>query len=371
MLYNRRQTLKNILTIRVPDDPVCHLLLGNGKSGNLDLVFVGDQDGYTTVEDFFMEALGELRSLEERGKRGSEDGLATTYSKKINLWVAGLGNLGCVSETSARGGNYATCNEDELHRIAARCPAYDVKVGVGSRGFGGGGISKPNPPLSPKRVVEAIMSLVFGRDSSELIKGDTIFLDGSSSAGLFWHELGHAIGGITDYYRYDPQCKDHPSRMCDSDLPFSNEKASRDKFLMVRELNKSYCNGIIEASQPFPDTINPLSSEPSYRSVKFQVRAKYPTDPRTDPNENTCFATLEVYDTAGKLVRSLTSPEPIEPGRYDEFKNGSRNYVLEWNGRGPDGAVVASGQYFFKIAMRNELTKNSQDGARLRVILVK
>jgi flagellar hook assembly protein FlgD len=72
--------------------------------------------------------------------------------------------------------------------------------------------------------------------------------------------------------------------------------------------------------QNYPNPFNPATS------ISFEI----------DREE---FVSLRIYDTAGRLVRTLVAANR-DPGRYTEL----------WNGSDESGHPVASGVYFCRLA---------------------
>ena len=84
------------------------------------------------------------------------------------------------------------------------------------------------------------------------------------------------------------------------------------------------------------------------RGSRFLVVYPNPTNPstRADFDVHTkANVNLSIYDAAGRFVRRLISQPAATPGRYSE----------QWDGRDQNGHRVASGSYFFRLKIGNEV----------------
>lgn len=393
---NSRVTAEKALSINMPPSD-CLLLYGTGNSSNLDLTFLGDTGvGVANKKDFIDLLFRKLDPYEV-----ANFDLMHAYSNKINLWgVASPKDFGCKVEKSGAlfspliGMDMVDCDKDRVSDAAKACPATDIMAVLTPETGGGAAARTESRAVVDKALqlgnalawpVTIFPQLLYGEAWNQAMipvnemKSNFIWFENDwTDFRVFWHEMGHAFAGIIDYILLEKDCKDFPSIMCDPySFPyFSDQKVSHDKYLMVTELNKSYCAGTIEASRPYPNPWCPLEARDipgscaiggQERTLKVQVRAKYPND----PNENTCYATFEVFNSLGQLVRSYVSKVPLLRDQYGEFKVPTSNYIFEWDGKDSLGNTVASGVYLFKVAMHNVLNQNSQNGGDLKIVLVK
>ncbi|TSA46371.1 hypothetical protein D4R51_00220, partial [bacterium] len=392
--------VNDVLKITVPDAK-CSLVWGNGNQSNLDMVFVGDFPNDTSWRNLrsFYEYLHNV-GLYNMADLDEFDVLSV-YSPKINVWVANVDDLGCRA-TDITDGYYAgdktlDCDSKKVDDAAALCPSADLKLAVSKviANVSHGQWSSPSVTaakfaetfikvfFTPSGLIDFLDKSFINRyDVVDGLKSGYIYLAGEASHRLLIHELGHSLVGLLDYYFIDPVCANHPSLMCSIGRLLSDEKLSNDKYFYVKELNKKYCDGVIEISRPYPnDDYFPMpgadksciasctNSAPDCslfcRTLHVQVRAKYPSAGES------CYATMDVTDINGRVLRKFASKDPILSENYDEFRVPSKNYVFEWDGKDKFGNLLPTGTYLLRIGMRDILTKNTQNGSGLKVLLVK
>ncbi|HIH55488.1 TPA: hypothetical protein HA293_06930, partial [Candidatus Woesearchaeota archaeon] len=381
----------NVIGINIPEK-VCSLLYGNGDINNLDLVMLGDNFDYPSALSLAIGADNLINPI-YGGNNDIASGnikLPLAYKNKINLWIRNTPGLGCELEDDKYGLGFdvVKCDKSLMEGYGSTCN-YDINIALAKIGEGSTSLVKQESWINAQSVINVIYSIasgpvgliylawsftnreLFWSNNPDNIKGHTVALTIGSDKSTLWHELGHAFGGNLDYYQIDDDCVYHPCAMCNPwEYDFSDEQHCRDAYNMVESFNKGgYCDGIIEVSRIYPNPFNTASSNVKYRQAKVQVRAVYPSNADTY-----CYATLNVYNELGKLIRTIVSDYPLTPNMYSPFTtegSNNHNYIFRWDGRNFNGDYVASGRYFFQVSMKNTRTTDSQKGDPLKVVLQK
>jgi hypothetical protein len=103
---------------------------------------------------------------------------------------------------------------------------------------------------------------------------------------------------------------------------------------------------IVEFWDPVADTETALPSR-----VVLHANAPNPFNPGTlirfDLVES-AHAQLTVFDVRGRLIRTLVDA-PLGPGRHE----------VRWNGAGADGALQASGVYYYRLVAGSQTLQRS------------
>lgn len=92
----------------------------------------------------------------------------------------------------------------------------------------------------------------------------------------------------------------------------------------------------------FSELLSPAAPNPFAESTRLQFRVSERSSVR-----------LQVYDMAGRLVRSLLDSTSLEAGEHS----------VQWDGRGEDGARRAPGVYFYRLEV------NGHDQTRTAILL--
>lgn len=163
------------------------------------------------------------------------------------------------------------------------------------------------------------------------------------------HELGHALGlaHVTGKHCMTPSqdwcgggLKDEYENLEQRTIQGGDQRGYEYLYVNNNSVRKTFGGGPsakpiaglgeTEASQAgvvaFPNPFNPSVS------VAFRV-------------DRTAVTSARIYNILGQEIRELQAPESMEPG----------NYQLVWDGRDASGQVMASGRYFLRLAVGNEI----------------